>query len=104
MRRGDVQALIERVAFDTTTEYAPDNSGGAPFDQVTVTLASGVRLAGPQVHRATGHAELPLPESDPFEKFQGCLEAGGVGDQALALFDRLTTLEKTPARQLASQP
>lgn len=102
VRRGDVQALIERVAIDTTTEYEPGNSGAAPFDQVTVTLDSGRRLEGPEVRRATGHAGLPLSESELFEKFQGCLEAGGAGDQATVLFDRLATLEKIPARELAS--
>lgn len=101
VRRGDVQALIERVAIDATAEYAPDNSGAAPFDQVTVTLGSGVRFPGPEVRRATGHAELPLSASELFEKFQGCLEAGGAGDHAAVLFDRLVTLEKTPARELA---
>lgn len=98
--RGDVQALIERVAIDATAEYAPDNSGAAPFDQVTVTLGSGARLRGPEVRRAMGHAERPLSASERFEKFQGCLEAGGVRDHAAVLFDRLMTIEGTPAREL----
>lgn len=102
VRRADVQALIERVAIDTTTEYAPDNSGAAPFDRVTVTLDSGLRLEGPPVRRATGHAEVPLSDAELFEKFHGCLEAGGAGRQAGALFDRLITLEKTPARALTN--
>jgi 2-methylcitrate dehydratase PrpD len=102
VRRRDVQALIERVRIDTTTEYDPDNSGAAPFDQVTVTLTSGRTLEGPQVRRATGHAELPLSDVELFEKFQGCLEAGGARERASALFDRLMALEKTPARELAS--
>ncbi len=102
VRRRDIQALIERVAIDTTTEYDPDNSGGAPFDQVTVTLNSGRALEGPQVRRATGHAELPLSDDELYEKFQGCLEAGGARERAGGLFDRLMALEKTPARELAS--
>ena len=102
VRRSDIQALIERVAITPTTEYDPDNSGGAPFDQVTVTLDSGRAVEGPQVRRATGHAELPLSDDELYEKFQGCLEAGGARERASGLFDRLMGLEKTPARELAS--
>lgn len=102
VRRDDIQAMIERVAIDTTTEYDPDNSGAAPFDRVTVTLSSGRSLQGPPVRRATGHADVPLSDAELFEKFQGCLEAGGAGHQASTLFDRLITLEKSRARELAS--
>jgi hypothetical protein len=69
---------------------------------VTVALNSGARLQGPQVRHATGHAQLPLSDSELFEKFQGCLEAGKAHNQAGALFDRLMAMEKTQARQLAS--
>jgi 2-methylcitrate dehydratase PrpD len=100
--RADIQSLIERVQIDTTTQYDPDNSGAAPFDQVTVTLKSGATLKGPEVRRATGHAELPLSESELLEKFQGCLEAGGARKHATVLFDRLMTLEKLPARELTA--
>jgi 2-methylcitrate dehydratase PrpD len=102
VQRPDIQSLIERVAIDTTTEYEPDGSGAAPFDQVMVALNSGARLQGPQIRYATGHAQLPLSDSELFEKFQGCLEAGNAHNQAGALFDRLMSMEKTQARQLAS--
>jgi hypothetical protein len=67
-----------------------------------VTLNCGRRLEGPQVRRATGHADVPLSDAELFEKFQGCLEAGGAGPQVSTLFDRLITLEKTRARELAN--
>jgi 2-methylcitrate dehydratase PrpD len=102
VQRPDIQALIERVAIDTTTEYEPDGSGAAPFDQVKVALTSGAMLEGPKVRHATGHAQLPLSDSELFEKFQGCLEAGKAHNQAGALFDRLMSLEKIQARQLAA--
>ncbi|MBW8270787.1 MmgE/PrpD family protein [Caldovatus aquaticus] len=102
VQRPDVQSLIERVAIDTTTEYDPDGSGAAPFDQVTVSLASGATLKGPEVRHATGHARLPLSDSELFEKFQGCLEAGKAHNRAGALFERLMSLERTEARALAT--
>jgi len=102
VQRPDIQSLIPRVAIDTTTEYMADGSGAAPFDQVTVALTSGITLKGPEVRHATGHAELPLSDSELFEKFQGCLEAGNAHNQAGALFDRLMSLEKIQARQLAT--
>ncbi|GGG43243.1 hypothetical protein GCM10010964_33340 [Caldovatus sediminis] len=102
VQRPDIQSLIERVAIDATTEYEPDGSGAAPFDQVKVALTSGATLEGPKVRHATGHAQLPLSDSELFEKFQGCLEAGKAHNQAGALFDRLMSLEKTQARQLVT--
>ena len=42
-----------------------------------VQLVGGAVLESEQVRRARGHASRPLSSAELFEKFRGCLEAGG---------------------------
>ena len=39
-------------------------------------FAGGGQIQSEQIHRARGHAERPLSETDLFEKFRACLDAG----------------------------
>ncbi|MBV8612912.1 MAG: MmgE/PrpD family protein [Acetobacteraceae bacterium] len=102
VRRPDVQALMRRVSTETAREHDPAQPGAAPKDQVTIVLASGETLPGAKVARATGHPSRPLSDQQIFEKFADCLEAGGSGISAEALFGRLRGLEAIPARALAA--
>ncbi len=100
--QADVQAMMGRVALDTTEETDPDNPGGPPWEQVRIELGSGQVLEGPQVRRARGHAERPLSEGQLHEKFVDCLAAGGSTIPAETLFARLQALRSVAARELTS--
>jgi hypothetical protein len=54
------------------------------------------------VSRAKGHADRPLSESELFEKFRSCLEAGRAKIAPDVLFDRLKHLENLSARELTA--
>jgi 2-methylcitrate dehydratase PrpD len=101
VRRDDVQALMHRVHTETTTEYDPDLPGAAFADQVSVETIAGAVLTGEPVARATGHPTRPLAESQIYDKFADCLEAGGTDIPAATLFARLKGLEGIAARDLA---
>jgi 2-methylcitrate dehydratase PrpD len=100
VQRPDVQALMPRVGIVTNQDYDPDSPAGSCFDRVTLTLASGQVVDGPEIRRARGHATVPLSDQELFEKFSLCLEVGGVGAQAAALFDRLQNLASLSAREV----
>jgi 2-methylcitrate dehydratase PrpD len=101
VQRPDVQALIARTTVAANQDYDPEMPAGARFDKVEVRLASGQVIEGPEIRRARGHASIPLSEAELLEKFQACLEVGGMSAQADALFDQLRNIDRTPARQLA---
>jgi len=102
VRRPDVQELMRRVSIVTNENYDPSQIGGSVYDQVTVELANGERIAGAKVHRARGHAELPLGEADLFDKFRACLDAGDAKIAPDMLFDRLRRLESISGRDLTA--
>ncbi|MBV9252319.1 MAG: MmgE/PrpD family protein, partial [Acetobacteraceae bacterium] len=100
VRRPEIQALMQRVEIATTDKYDPELPGAAPADSVTVELTSGKTIAGEPVTRATGHASRPLTESQLYEKFADCLDAGSSDIPAEALFKRLQSIQSTSAREL----
>ena len=101
VRRPEVQALMEEVTVETNQNYDPEVSGASVWDQVRVDLASGGSIESEKVSRAKGHADRPLSEAELFEKFRGCLDAGGARIAPEVLFDRLKRLEDLSARDLA---
>ncbi len=102
VRRPDVQELMRRVSVVTNENYDPEVSGASVWDQVTVELRNGERIASEQVRRARGHAELPLGEAELFDKFKTCLDAGHARIAPDELFDRLRHLENISARDLTA--
>lgn len=102
VRRADVQDMMRRVELDTTDEMDPANPGKPPFEQVSIELASGQVIAGPQVIHARGHAERPLTETQLHEKFVDCLGAGGSAIPAEMLFGRLQAMQSVTARELTA--
>jgi len=51
------------------------------------------------VRRARGHAERPLGETELFDKFRTCFDAGHA---RISPFDRLRRLETISARELTA--
>ena len=100
VRRPEVQALIGKVAVETNRNYDPEVSGASVWDQIRIDLAGGGSIESEKVRRAKGHADRPLSEAELFEKFRGCLDAGGARIAPDVLFDRLKRLEDLPAREL----
>jgi 2-methylcitrate dehydratase PrpD len=101
VRRSDVQQLMGKVAVETNQNYDPDSPGASVYDQARIHLADGTVLDTSQVKRARGHATAPLAPAELFEKFRGCLDAGGARVEAQRLFDQLQRLaELASARDL----
>jgi 2-methylcitrate dehydratase PrpD len=102
VRRPEVQQLMRQVRLVTNENYDAVQIGASVYDQVTVELANGERLESEKVRRARGHAELPLGETDLFDKFRTCLDAGHAGISPERLFDRLHRLETISASELTA--
>jgi 2-methylcitrate dehydratase PrpD len=102
VRRPEVQALMSKVAVETNENYDPEVPGASAWDQVRIDLAGGGSIDSEKVRRAKGHADRPLSEAELFEKFRGCLDAGGARIAPDALFDRLTRVEDLSARELTA--
>jgi 2-methylcitrate dehydratase PrpD len=102
VRRPDVQALMARVTTETTTVYDPELPGAAPTDTVRIELMSGQVIEGAPVARASGHAARPLAETQIYEKFADCLDAGKSDIPAEALFARLKGVTTIDARGLTA--
>ena len=102
VRRPDVQELMRRVFAETNQNYDPEVSGASVWDQVRVELTAGGTIESEKVSRAKGHADRPLSESELFEKFRGCLDAGRAKIAPKALFERLKHLEGLSARELTA--
>ena len=102
VQRADIQALMRRVATTTTTDYDPDLPGAAPADTVWIELGSGQAIKGAPVTRATGHSSRPLTETQIYDKFADCLDAGHSDIAADTLFARLKAIRSIAARGLAA--
>jgi 2-methylcitrate dehydratase PrpD len=100
VRRPDVQDLMHRVVIETNQNYDPEVSGASVADQVLVDLVAGGRVESEKVCRAKGHPDRPLGEAELFDKFRGCLDAGGAKIAPDVLFERLNHLEDLSARAL----
>ncbi len=89
-----IQALMSRVAIDTTAEFEPEWRDAAPFDVITFTLDDGRAISTAQVRRATGHADTPLAQSELWAKFLGCTQHAGVAEPAArGLFDAMQRID-----------
>jgi len=93
VRRADIQQLMRRVVVETNQNYDPETPGAAVSDQVRVDLSDGTVLESEPVRHARGHAARPLTDAELFDKFRGCLDAGGTKLEARQLFERLQTLQ-----------
>jgi 2-methylcitrate dehydratase PrpD len=100
VRRPDVQDLMRRVVIETNQNYDPEVSGASVSDQIQVDLVAGGRVESEKVRRAKGHPDRPLGEAELFDKFRGCLDAGGAKIAPDVLFERLNHLEGLSAREL----
>jgi 2-methylcitrate dehydratase PrpD len=100
VQRPEVQALMGKVGVETNRNYDPEVSGASVWDQVCIDLKTGGSIESEKMRRARGHADRPLSETELFEKFRGCLDAGGARIAPELLFDRLKHLEELSARQL----
>ena len=78
VRSAPIQRLMALVELQTTDDFEPGWRDAAPFDQVLFHLRDGRSVASPQVRRATGHADTPLPAAQLRSKFMGCMAHGGV--------------------------
>ena len=70
------------------------------IDIIEAGFEVGGKVESEKITRARGHADRPLSESELYDKFQGCLEAGRSLIAPLTLFDRLRHLEDISAREL----
>src|SRR5712692_51887 len=102
VRRPEVQELMRRVSIVTNENYDPVVSGASVYDQVTIDLVNGERIESEQVRRSRGHAERPLGDTELFDKFRTCLDAGHARIAPELLFDRLRKLERLSARELTA--
>jgi 2-methylcitrate dehydratase PrpD len=100
--RPQVQSLMGRVAVETNRNYDPEMAGASLTDEVRVALKSGETIESEKVRRARGHGSRPLGETELFEKFRSCLDAGGARMAAEVLFDRLKRLEALTVRELTA--
>jgi 2-methylcitrate dehydratase PrpD len=102
VQRPEIQHMIPRVRIETNRNYDPELSGASLWDQVRVDLLAGGSIDSEKVHRAKGHADRPLSEAELYDKFRGCLEAGGARIAPEVLFDRVKHLEDRSARELTA--
>lgn len=90
--RADIQQLMRKVAIAIDTDYDPQTPGAAYADRVTVLTRDGASRSE-AVHRASGHAQLPLAPGSVESKFHECLAHGGFAGDARAFYLALRRLE-----------
>ena len=70
------------------------NPVSEPAATALLVLADGTVLESTPVARATGHADIPLPVEDIWNKFSDCAAYAGVApDRAKALFDQMQKID-----------
>jgi 2-methylcitrate dehydratase PrpD len=92
VRRRDVRELIARVDVISDPREDPV-TGYAPYDEITVEMTSGEVLST-RVDAIRGSLELPMTETELFEKFAGLLASAAAGFDSRRLFDRLSALDQ----------
>jgi 2-methylcitrate dehydratase PrpD len=92
--RSDVNSVFAKVRCTTSDEAMPGDPAFAPFDRVSVVLASGERLEHAPVAHAKGSWQRPLTQAELKSKFADC--ASRVFDQTRleGLFDQLWRLQE----------
>jgi 2-methylcitrate dehydratase PrpD len=93
VRKPEVQALMERVSFETTPETVPGLSF-APFDAVAIRTISGATLESGPVERAKGSYQKPLSEQELWTKFADCMSRELSAPATSRAFERLMALER----------
>jgi len=88
VRSEKVQSLMRKVRVASTDEADPEEPLFAPFDFVTLRLASGKTVKSKEVRHARGHARNPFSLQELRAKFDDC-----TGGQQQALLERLLHLE-----------
>ena len=92
---GAVQSLMRRVRIERTAESDPGYPNAAPVDYVRLRLSDGRELRTDEIHRATGHADLPLGREQIAAKFAECAAAASISEGvATRLFDALQTIDR----------
>lgn len=94
--RPDVQQLMRKVSITIDEEYDPQTPGAAYADRVTITRRDGSQHSE-CVHRASGHAQLPLGPDSLKSKFIECLTYGRFDGDSQAFFGELSRLEQIAA-------
>ena len=97
VRRPEVQGLMGRVATRTNTDYDPEAPGYSRADKVWIALRSGETAESAAIARARGHSSVPLSESELWQKFESCVEAGDLGLDPRPLFERAIAFDSLPA-------
>jgi aconitate decarboxylase len=90
--RSDIQQLMRKVRIGIDRRYDPETPGAAMEDKVTLVRAGGA-MSSATVHRASGHAQAPLPDAALRDKFLECLEFGRFPGDAPAFHERLARIE-----------
>ncbi|MBN9887286.1 MmgE/PrpD family protein [Salipiger abyssi] len=70
----------------------PVLDGFAAFDQVSVTLRDGRRIGSPEIRRAAGHADNPIPRPALLAKLSDCFAASGMPFSAERLDNTLRAI------------
>lgn len=90
-----VQSLMRRVRIERTAESDPGYPNAAPVDYVRLRLTDGRELRTDEIHRATGHADLPLGREQIAAKFAECAAAASISEGvATRLFEALQTIDR----------
>ena len=97
VRRGDIQALMQKVTVVPDDRVDPVHNGHAPYDLVTIELGSGRTLESARVSEVRGSPERPLQRDELWTKFEDCIKVGNPELNAPALFERLMSLERQPS-------
>jgi 2-methylcitrate dehydratase PrpD len=91
--RPEVKSVFAKVRCTTTEETMPGDRAFAPFDQVSVVLASGNVLEHEPVVHAKGSWQRPLTRVELKSKFLDCATRTFSPAHAEDLFDQLWSLE-----------
>jgi len=90
-----VQSLMGRVRIERTSESDPGYPNAAPVDYVSLRLADGRELRTDEIHRATGHADLPLGREQIAAKFAECAAAAAISESvSMRLFEALQSVDR----------
>lgn len=78
LARADGRAAMGQVVRVLSDRADPVLDGYAAFDQVTLVLRDGRRIASPEITRPLGHADRPMTAEAAQAKARDCLAAAGL--------------------------
>ncbi len=94
VNRRDVQDLIGKVRFHTTSERDKLEPAHSPFDRVSLVLKDGRKLTTEAVTRPRGHFERGVEADKMWVKFEDCAKPTLGEHGARNLFDTIQNLER----------